>query len=115
MGGFSSYTNKCNKMQLDKSDKTEKYAITRADAEENISTGEEKLEESQMPTRKPALNNKQILALLRRPWATRASLDFLRAGLEHQHYHAFRGHYRPNPTFGDAGDFRAAGQIGGQV
>ncbi|MBW4492503.1 MAG: hypothetical protein KME26_05330 [Oscillatoria princeps RMCB-10] len=53
-------------MQFYEADNTEKHAIARADAEENISTGEEKPEESQMPTRIPALNNKQILALLRR-------------------------------------------------
>lgn len=53
-------------MQFYEADNTEKHAITGADAEENISTGEEKPEESQMPTRILALNNKQILALLRR-------------------------------------------------
>ncbi|WP_017719284.1 hypothetical protein [Kamptonema formosum] len=53
-------------MQFYETDNTEKHAITGADAEENIFTGEEKPEESQMPTRIPALNNKQILALLRR-------------------------------------------------
>jgi hypothetical protein len=44
----------------------EKDAIARADAEENISTGEEKPEESQMTASKPALSAKQILDLLRR-------------------------------------------------
>ncbi len=53
-------------MQCDETDNTEKPALTGAGAEGNISTGEEKPEESQMRTRKPALNNKQILALLRR-------------------------------------------------
>jgi hypothetical protein len=53
-------------MQFYEAEETEKHAIARADAEENISTGEEKPEESQMPTRQPALNSKQILALLRR-------------------------------------------------
>lgn len=53
-------------MQFYETDETGKPALTRADAGDNISTGEEKPEQSQMPPRKPALNNKQILALLRR-------------------------------------------------
>ncbi len=52
-------------MQFYETDETEKQAITQSDAEENISTGEEKPEESQMPTRKPVFNAKLTIALRR--------------------------------------------------